>query len=87
MGAQIFGVKIAQRLNDRIEDDVSRLAINPLMGAIEPLLNNRRLEYRSLVVHEHYKLVYRIEEPHIYIVDLWDTRREPDKLSRRIRGK
>lgn len=86
-GAQAFGVEIVQQLNDRIEDYVSRLAGNPLMGAIEPLLSNRRLEYHSLVVHEHYKLVYRIEEPRIYIVDLWDTRREPNELSRRIRGK
>lgn len=86
-GIQLFGVVTAQRLYDRIEDYVGSLAVNPLMGIIEPLLCGRSMEYRSLVVHEHYKLIYRIEGTCIYIVDLWDTRREPNKLSRRIRGK
>lgn len=86
-GAQLFGIAAAQRLYDRIEDYVGTLAVNPLMGIIEPLLCDRSIEYRSLVVHEHYKLVYRIEVTCIYVVDLWDTRREPNKLSRRIRGK
>lgn len=86
-GMQVFGQETARQLNDRIEDYVDSLVANPFMGSIEPLLREHRSEYRSLVVHEHYKLIYRIDGDRIHIVDLWDTRREPATLSRRIRGK
>ena len=59
------------------------LASNPYMGKIEPLLINRKgHEYRSLVIHEHFKLIYYIDlsQNILYIVDLWDTRREPSRL-------
>lgn len=84
-GAENFGTKAAQKLNDRIEDYTNLLAANTRMGIVEPLLTQRRHEYRSLVVHEHYKLVYYIKEDTLYIVDLWDTRREPKGLAHRIR--
>lgn len=86
-GAHKFGMKVSNALNRRIEDYVNCLSHNPYMGTIEPLLEGRRWEYRSLVVHEHYKLVYRIVANRIYIVDLWDTHREPESLSRRIKSK
>lgn len=86
-GAEVFGIRASIALHRRIEDYVNCLSNNPYMGAIEPLLAERHVEYRSLVVHEHYKLVYRILTDRIYIVDLWNTHREPEILSRRIRGK
>lgn len=43
---------------------------------------------RSLVVHEHFKLIYYIDLPHntLYIADLWDTRREPSRLAEPLKG-
>ena len=46
------------------------------MGKKEPLLEKELEGYRSIVVHQNYKLVYYVESDIIYIVDLWDTRRE-----------
>ena len=86
-GAEEFGTQAAQRLNARIEDYTRTLSNTPLLGAVEPLLQERCLPYSSLVVHKHYKLIYRIAGQVIYIVDLWDTRREPELLARRIRSK
>ncbi len=43
----------------------------------ETLLEKEPEGYRNLVVHQNYKLVYYVEGNTIYIVDLWDTRREP----------
>lgn len=86
-GAEEFGIQTAQRLNNRIENYTCSLSHNPLLGATEPLLKERHLQYRSLVIHKHYKLVYRIEDNIIYIVDFWDVRREPKQLAHRIRGK
>lgn len=45
----------------------------------------KRLEYRSLVVHKHYKLVYHIEADIIYIAALFDTRRNPASLTDHIK--
>ena len=46
---------------------------------MEPLLQGRSLQFRSLVIHEHYKLVYHYDETTetLRIAALWDTRREP----------
>lgn len=86
-GAKEFGKYAAGKLNERIESYAILLDGNPHLGGLEPLLAERCREYRSLVVHEHYKLVYYIKGNTLYIVDLWDTRREPEKLVGRIRGK
>lgn len=59
-GAKAFGKHAAGKLNERIESYVVLLVENPHLGGFEPLLAERRREYRSLVVHEHYKLVYYI---------------------------
>lgn len=53
------------------------LADNPYMGSVEPLLENSKITYRSIVVNRLNKLVYRIVENRIEIADVWDTRREP----------
>ena len=42
-------------------------------------MQGRSLQFRSLVIHEHYKLVYHYDETTetLRIAALWDTRREP----------
>ena len=52
------------------------------MAPIEPLLVNREYVYRGLLIHKYCKVIYRIDETAgiIYIVDVWDTRREPHKI-------
>ena len=83
-GEKEFGVKAALKMNNRIMNYVRSLADNPCMGAIEPLLQGRKKQYRSLVVHKLIKLVYYVDEPKqtILVADLWDTRREPELLAR-----
>lgn len=63
------------------------LAENPYLGSKELLLEGRKKEYRSIVVHPHYKEIYYISKKRntIYIVDLWDVRREPKALIKRIK--
>lgn len=82
-GEQVFGRHVAQKLYDQIIRSVLLLAANPYMGSLEPLLAARQTPYRSLVVHEHYKLIYWVDENKeiLYVSDLWDTRREPQSLT------
>ena len=50
---------------------------SPNMGVLESLLAGRSILYRSFVVKKLNKIVYYVDKDTIYIVDFWDTRREP----------
>jgi plasmid stabilization system protein ParE len=67
-------------IHNEILDEIERLLLFPQMAPIEPELENRSLIYRSLVVRRTYKVIYRIDEQSIYIVDIWDCRSNPSKL-------
>ena len=88
-GEQEFGLNTVRKMDERLMSYLSSLAQNPKLGPIEPLLENETLPYRSLVVHKLIKLIYRIDESasFIYIVDFWDTRREPSRLARLLSRK
>lgn len=88
-GEQMFGVAVATKFYNRFMEFVKRLSDNSELGFPEPLLAGRQREYRSIIINEHFKLVYYCDKNKdtIYIIDLWDTRREPQSLSKRIRGK
>ena len=76
-GIREFGERTAQRLYARIMSYEPLLAANPRLGVEEPLLAGRKRQYRSLVVHKLFKLVYYVKNDTLYIAALWDTRREP----------
>ena len=78
-GTQEWGKNTARKMRLRIKAEVERLAKTPFIGKVEPLLEGRSLRFRSLVIHEHYKLVYHYDETTdtLRIAALWDTRREP----------
>ena len=76
-GRDTFGERAMKKFYARILDYEQLLQSNPRMGKKEPLLEKEPEGYRSLVVHQNYKLVYYVEGNTIYIADLWDTRREP----------
>lgn len=60
-----------------------QLCGNPILGIVEPLLHNKSLEYRSILLSKHNKLIYFVTD-RINIIDIWDTRREPKSLSSNI---
>lgn len=53
---------------------------SPSIGPVEPLLADRAVMYRSYVMNHLNKIVYRTDGDVIYIVALWDVRRDPDTL-------
>jgi Txe/YoeB family toxin of Txe-Axe toxin-antitoxin module len=61
------------------------LETNPCLGPIEPLLSDRAMIYRSIVVNHLNKMVYRVLDDYIEIVDFWDTRREPKKQAEQVK--
>ncbi|NDV83870.1 type II toxin-antitoxin system RelE/ParE family toxin [Bacteroides sp. 51] len=77
---RVAGLKTANRIVDKVVETVVRLAIFPKMGSIELNMEGLNYEYRSLVTHKHYKVVYRIENEIIYIFSVFDCRQDPRKM-------
>ena len=74
-----FGRKARQEFMQRVKDAEQRIATQPNIGPIDPLYAGRLETYRSVIINGLNKMVYRVDGDIIYIVDFWDTRREPIK--------
>jgi plasmid stabilization system protein ParE len=74
-----FGVEARVEFRNEIHRIVKLLSNNPLLGPLEPLLEDAQVPYRSIVVKHLNKFVYWINNDVIEIVDFWDCRREPKK--------
>ena len=72
-----FGAKSALLFAKNIQGWEIRIANNPQIGFVEPLLRSYPQEFRSIVVHKFCKIIYYIEGNVVHIADLWDSRREP----------
>ena len=82
--AKEFGDRVAKDLFDEVGILNKYLADNPYMGKIEPLLADRSVEYHCLLVKRLNKIIYRIENDGVYVVDFWNLRQDPNKLQKRI---
>lgn len=84
-----YGFNSAQKFISSVEHLDSSLAEYPEIGSPEQLLQGRiKYLYRSHTVGTHNKLVYTIsKEGIITIVDMWDMRRNPNRLAKRIKSK
>ena len=64
---------------DRILDKADSLANSPWKGQQEEYLLHLEKDHRR-VIEGYYKIIYRVEEPTIYITDIFDTRQDPSKM-------
>ena len=74
-----FGTKRRTRFLQEVRETTQMLRKAPNIGSIDPLYADRPLTYRSVIINGLNKMVYRVDGDIIYIVDFWDTRREPIK--------
>ena len=69
---------------DRLVDDILAAAQLveqlPFGGQVEPWLAHKDLGHRRVVVG-NYKVVYRVFEEEVRIVDVFDSRQDPDKMT------
>ncbi len=82
-----FGETTANRFASivaHINDDLGKY---PEIGYIEPLLRDRKKQYRARHILKRFKLIYYYAKSSdtVHIADIWDTRREPSKLASRIK--
>ncbi len=80
-----FGDRVALHFYEQVLYNNNRLATHPCIGKAEPLLAHKSLPYRSLVVHEYYKIIYYITGEVIRVANFWDTRCDPVSLADNIR--
>ena len=59
--------------------------LNPYLGKIEPLLEERAIEYHCMIVKKLNKIIYRIDGNLVTVVDFWNLRMNPEKLQNRIK--
>jgi toxin ParE1/3/4 len=81
------GKRIASKMVNEIIDKSILLEKAPEIGQLEPLLSNRKEQFRYLI-YKNYKMIYWINEHHtrIEIVNLFDCRQNPEKLVNQLKG-
>lgn len=79
-----YGLQVASRVRDEIEEKIFLLKSFPNMGAIELLLEGELSTYRFLVI-KHNKIIYTVEDEYIFIHLLWDCRQDPCRLEDSIK--
>lgn len=80
-----WGMIALRKFKEKTEECQDRLEGFPALGKIEPLIEGRNKLYRSLVLTEQNKIIYFVEDNTIFIVDFWDTRREPKAQANRMK--
>lgn len=80
-----YGMKSAQKFLSQIHHLERLLLQNPNIAPIEPLLEGKAIEYRSIAVGDGInRIVYNIDGDFIKIVDIWDMRKSPENLQGRV---
>ena len=83
--AEFAGQRYADNFIDKFYKIGEQLRKYPFIGHPEPLLKNRKRLYRSKAINENYRIIYYIARTNIWIVDIWDRRRNPDALKKGLK--
>lgn len=67
------------KIKDRLMGRVRSLSKNPYKGQYEPYLSKLKQGHRRLI-EGNFKIVYRVEDNIIYVVDFFDSRDDPKKM-------
>jgi len=72
-------ILIANKIKNKILDDIKLLESGFFVTAKEPLLSNFEKEYRYFV-SDSYKIIYFVDNQKIIISLVFDARQNPEKL-------
>jgi len=82
--AEWGGVRSVEKLLGKIVEKQQMIIKHPHAFHPEPLLADRKVVYRSVIINDYYKMIYRIDHDVITISAFWDMRMNPNKLKRLI---
>lgn len=72
-------IKVAESIKRKILSSTKNLNIHARKGQIEGLLKHKIDEFRYLLAG-NYKVIYKIVEKEVYIMKVFDCRRNPDEI-------
>ncbi len=75
-----FNEEQVLKIEQEILGACETLLIQPYTGQLEPLLVHFGLNHRRILV-KHTKVIYRVENQTIYIIDIFDSRQDPSKMN------
>ena len=75
----------SKKIIENIVDSVEVLVIYPEIGMIDPKLSKNQSKIR-FIISTNYKILYKInnDKNRIEILDIFDTRQNPNKIARNI---
>jgi toxin ParE1/3/4 len=79
----IFSPAAARKIVKSIRNSVKQLEKNPFIGQREELLIKLKMDYRY-IVDGNYKVIYRFDKNTVYVIAIFDTRRNPKSLEKVI---
>lgn len=84
-----FGATTVMRFNKELDRIQKRLMSHPLSSPKEPFLKSFLRPYRSAIIRENWKIIYRYDEQNdqVIFIDLWDMRKHPRTLLRQFKRK
>ena len=86
-GVRDFGPLTAKKTYLKTETIAADLAKWPTSGHPEQLLLGESPLYRAKPINDRFRIIYWYDEENdiVSIEDIWDTKRSPDNLTRRIK--
>lgn len=81
---EMGGERAAAKLHQKYLQKQKRLLKFPESGTPEPLLRDRKIHYRSVIINEHYKMVYYVKGDVLRVAAFWDMRMHPNNLLKTI---
>ena len=82
-----FGETTANKFAARTAYISKDLEKFPESGFPEPLLKGRKKLYRACHINRRFKIIYyyAASSDTVHVADIWDTKREPSTLAKRIK--
>lgn len=86
-GLEQFGAITAEKTLRKVTTIAADLAKWPTSGHPEQLLLGESPLYRARPINDRFRIIYWYDEENdiVSIEDIWDTKRSPDNLTRRIK--
>ena len=86
-GLEQFGAITAEKTLRKVTTIAADLAKWPTSGHPEQLLLGESPLYRAKPINDRFRIIYWYDEENdiVSIEDIWDTKRSPDNLTRRIK--
>lgn len=76
-----YGMKAAKRWYDSVKVAIRKLGRFP--EAYSPVGKKRNIMFRGIIIMKNFKMIYYYDEQkdQVWIIDIWDMRQNPKKLS------